>query len=328
MMHIKVKETVFNLENRPTPECHASTVLVSDGIVMAAWFGGRKEGDRDVGIWFSRRTEAGWEKPVRLSVRQDIPHWNPVLFRLPGGRIILYYKAGYTIPDWRTCFRTSDDGGLTWSEEVELVSGPAGKGGRGPVKNKPIRLSDGTILAPASIEYADTGIPFRAFVDRLDNNGNCVESSPLLEAPGGASILQPTLWESAPGHVHMLLRSSAAVIFRSDSGDGGRTWCTPYPISLPNNNSGIDLVRTTDGTLVLVYNPVGKNWGRRTPLTVACSRDNGQSFEEALVLENSEGEYSYPAIVAEGDSVHVTYTDKRKQIAYCHIRLSDHHIKE
>lgn len=38
----------------------------------------------------------------------------------------------------------------------------------------------------------------------------------------GKGIIQPTLWESEPGHVHMLLRSTAGRIFRSDSTDGGK----------------------------------------------------------------------------------------------------------
>jgi len=82
----------------------------------------------------------------------------------------------------------------------------------------------------------------------------------------GKGVIQPTLWESEPGKVHMLLRSTESKIYRSDSSDGGKTWCTAYPTELPNNNSGIDLTRLQNGNLVLAYNPVEKDWGARTPL--------------------------------------------------------------
>lgn len=40
-------------------------------------------------------------------------------------------------------------------------------------------------------------------------------------------------------------------IFRSDSIDYGATWSVARATSLPNNNSGIDLVSMQDGTLIL-----------------------------------------------------------------------------
>ena len=37
----------------------------------------------------------------------------------------------------------------------------------------------------------------------------------------GRGVIQPTLWESIPDQVHMLLRSTEGMIYRSDSKDGG-----------------------------------------------------------------------------------------------------------
>ena len=76
--------------------------------------------------------------------------WNPVLFRKEDGKIILFYKVGKLISEWVTWYMESEDEGHTFSEPQELVPGDIG--GRGPVKNKPIRLSDGTVLAPGSLE--------------------------------------------------------------------------------------------------------------------------------------------------------------------------------
>ncbi|EBF7887097.1 hypothetical protein C6Z18_25280, partial [Salmonella enterica] len=89
---------------------------------------------------------------------------------------------------------------------------------------------------------------------------------------------------------------------------------------LPNNNSGIDLVSMQDGTLILALNPVNGNWGKRYPLSLIASQDNGESWLPLLDLESDRGEYSYPAIISEGSVVHITYTWNRKNIVYCRLQ--------
>lgn len=254
------------------------------------------------------------------------------------GELILFYKVGRLLKDWYTLFKVSQDQGRTWSEPVELVAGD--RGGRGPVRNKLIVLADGTWLAPGSTE---DGI-WQAFVDRSEDQGGHWTKSGGIRIPdidyssiqavtdsdipvseqsfAGRGVIQPALWESEPGKVHMLLRSTEGFIYRSDSADGGRTWCDAYPTSLPNNNSGIDLVKLDNGMLVLVCNPVGVNWGPRTPLVFMVSKDNGRSWSCEFILEDEEGEFSYPAMIAQGNHLYLTYTWKRESIAFRKISVS------
>ena len=133
-------------------------------------------------------------------------------------------------------------------------------------------------------------------------------------------VIQPTLWESAPGQVHMLLRSTRGRVFRSDSADGGRSWCAAYPTALPNNNSGLDLARLPGGRLVLAFNPVEGNWGRRYPISLAWSDDNGQTWDVLCDLETEDGEFSYPAVLAAEGELHVTYTWNRTNIVHHRFR--------
>lgn len=313
-------------------ESHASTVLpLADGRVLCVYFAGSREGADDVGIWLSVREGGVWKRPRRIAKVNDTAHWNPVIFQADDG-IRVVFRVGRTIPGWVSYTMRTADGGETWSEPVPLgAENPAG----GPVRNKPIRLTDGRMLAPNSDESAEAWLPR---VDESTDGGHTfhrLAPIPLNRtdeaAPDfmpGIGAIQPTLWESAPNRVHALLRTQAGRIYRSDSEDGGRTWLTAYPTALPHNNSGIDLAG--DGkTLYLVLNPTTGTWGPRTPLVVMRSTDNGASFEDFATLADDpiddrhgrEGQFCYPAVAVRDGRLHITYTHNRKSIAYVQLRL-------
>lgn len=310
-----IRDYIFG-DDRPFPQCHASTLVrTDDGRFVIAWFGGTEEKDDDVGIWVTIGRPGSWSAPLEVAKIREDPHWNPVLHRSEDGKIYLFFKVGKEISHWETWVQTSDDNGQTWSEAYELVAGD--KGGRGPVKNKMIELSDGTWLAGASVEPDR----WEVFVDRSTDGGKSWTASSYFPIDtneiSGKGAIQPTLWESEPGKVHMLIRTTGGVIARSDSEDYGKTWTPIYKTDMPNPNSGIDLTKLTDGTLALTYNPDSKNWGSRSPLTLALSYDNGKSWPDQIDLDKGdvEDEFSYPAIISWGDSIASTYTWNRQKIA-------------
>ena len=344
----------------PTAFCHASTIVkLRNGGLMCCWFGGSHEGEADVAIYASRKMNIsqrvaanvsangvgcealeagmGWSAPVKLANGADA-NWNPVLFFREDGTLLLFYKEGQRIAEWRTMFMTSSDDGKTWSAPRELVTGDV-SGGRGPVRNKLIRLASGRVLAGGSTEH---GI-WRAFADISDDNGiswhksNAVAIAKLKYNEGektaesniavssqsfyGRGVIQPSLWQSADGSVHMLLRSSEGFVHRADSTDEGESWSAAYPLTLPNNNSGLDLVALADGRLLLVCNPVAANWGMRSPLSLFMSEDDGHTWHKLIDLETEKGEFSYPAIIAEDHDVYISYTYDRKNIAVVQIKI-------
>ncbi len=321
---------------QPFAQCHASTLVqMPNSHFLAAWFGGTREGQADTGIWCAERFQGRWSAPRRVMKVADEAHWNPVLFYAPGGGTVappgrrpqlhLWFKTGATIQTWRTWHAVSNDQGATWGR-AERVQ-PDAQLPLGPVKNKPIVLSDGSWLAGLSDEPAGTEPEtwnWLAYTARSTDGGTTwqdVASVPYACAPikgSGSGVIQPTLWESGPGCVHMLLRSTCGFICRSDSTDFGRTWSEARPTGFPNNNSGLDVARLADGSLAMACNPVSKNWGARTPLSVFLSRDNGETWPARLDLETAPGEYSYPAIIPTARGMAVTYTWKRERIVFWH----------
>lgn len=330
-MKFTAKREIINAPGTPTPNCHASTVLPLDnGEVLASWFGGTEEGKSDVVIWVAKKSNDKWGEPVRICAQEDVAHWNPVLFKKKDGTVCLYFKVGVTIKlVWKTFVVYSKDNGETWSEAKELVEGDI-SGGRGPVKNKSIYISNGDILAPASHEPKPKWF---AFVDISKDDGETWEASEYVpnktDDDSLLNLIQPTLWESEPGKIHMLLRSNLDYIYRSDSNDYGRTWSNAYSTGLYNPNSGIDAVKMDNGTIMLLYNPTQNNWGHRTPLNLSYSTDNGKTWTLLKTLEDveagkeEEAEFSYPAITALGNKLYMTYTYNRLSIAYWEITIEE-----
>lgn len=310
-------------EQKDFASCHASTLVqMENGRFLSAWFGGSREGHDDVGIWLSIRQRRKWSTPRRVARVRNKPHWNPVLFT-DDGVAYLFFKVSVDEPaqsermrvsdGWETWWMTSHDRGETWSEPTELVSGD--RQGRGPVKDKPIRLSNGAWLAGASVETHET---WGVFADTSPDRGQTWVASAYVaidrEVFTGKGAIQPTLWESEPGRVHMLVRTTAGFIGRSDSADYGRTWSPLKPTDLPNNNSGIDLAQLDDGTLALVCNSTSER--QRTPLSILLSSDNGQTWPDRLDIETDDGSYAYPAIIPTRVGVAVTYTWNRENIGF------------
>jgi predicted neuraminidase len=300
----------FIYEEAPFPECHASTLEETGQGLVAAWFGGTYEKHPDVGIWFSQRAGQGWSAPreVANGVQPDgsrHPCWNPVLFQMPDGPLLLFYKVGPSPSTWWGMLIRSADGGTTWSEPQRLPEGIFG-----PIKNKPILLADGRLLCGSSTE--DDG--WRVHMEWTADGGKSWQRTDVLNDGKQVHAIQPTILRLADGRLQMLCRNRrSSNILSALSVDQGRTWTPLEELDLPNPNSGIDAVTLRDGRHVLVYNHTPRG---RSPLNVAISSD-GRQWKSLAVLENEPGEYSYPAVIQTSDGkVHVSYTWKRQRIRH------------
>lgn len=310
----------FIFEEAPFPSCHASTIAETPEGLVAAWFGGTRERHPDVGIWVSRKENGQWTEPEEAAngIINDTlryPTWNPVLYQIPGGDLMLFYKVGPSPSTWWGMLMTSGDHGKTWNKPGTLPEGYIG-----PVKNKPVLLDDGNLLCPSSTE----GNGWRVHFELTPDFGSTWMSSGPINDSRIYNVIQPAVLKHADGTLQILCRSRNAVIATSWSGDNGRTWSLLQASGLPNNNSGIDAVTLADGRHLVVYNhvktPANSSKGYRTPLNAALSHD-GKTWYACLVLEDSEvSQYSYPSVIQSSDGmVHVVYTWRRERIKYVKI---------
>jgi predicted neuraminidase len=313
----------FIFERAPFPSAHASTIVETRDGLVAAWFGGTRERNPDVGIWLARHEGTQWSAPVEVAngVQPDghrYPCWNPVLFQPSNGPLILFYKVGPSPSEWWGLARTSTDRGRTWSAAIRLPEGILG-----PIRAKPIELSAGTLLAGSSTEHGG----WVAHMERFSGNWDAEtlalprawqQTGPLND-PKEFGAIQPTILVHSPTRLQILCRSQQKVITEAWSEDAGRTWTRMVATTLPNPSAGIDALRLTDGRFLLVYNPTPNG---REQLDIAVSED-GKAWRQAIGLEDPPGEHSYPAMIQARDGrIHVTYTWKRERIKHVVIDAS------
>ncbi|WP_338359164.1 sialidase family protein [Yeosuana marina] len=315
------QEFVYDIDKAPTPECHASTIAVCNDVVVASWFGGTKEKNKDVGIWIARKAGTSWSTPIEIAngIQEDgtrYPCWNPVLFQPKNSSLYLFYKIGPSPKEWWGLYIKSDDTGKTWSKPVKLADGILG-----PIKNQPIQLSNGDILSPSSEESLSGD--WTIHVERSRDSAKTWTKSKKLNTPSTFAAIQPTILNYDQGKLQLLSRTKNDIITEIWSEDYGETWGNMEATSLPNPNSGIDGVTLKDGRQLLVYNPTKENWGNRVPLSLAIST-NGKKWKRVIDLEplrkntdKENEEYSYPTIIqSENGNVHIVYTWNRRAIKH------------
>jgi len=241
---------------------------------------------------------------------------------------MLFYKVGDDEPEWWGEYKTSSDGGKTWSKPIRLPDGFLG-----PIKNKPIQLPDGSILSPSSIEhYAGKNRRKEVWQVHLElspDMGETWEKIGPLNDGKQFNAIQPSILIYPNGKMQILCRTEyAGRICQAWSDDMGETWSEMSPMELPNPDAGTDAVMLNDGRALLVYNHSTSDGRDREFLNVAVSKD-GRKWHAALVLENQEGEYSYPAVIQTSDGlVHVTYTWKRERIKHVVLDPRGFNLKE
>ena len=293
---------------------HCSTVAEApNGDILCLWYGGSYESSEDQALYMARlpKGEDGWDTPERLIFDPDVPPGNAVLFRGPDDRLWIIWgrmesprpiRRGSGWGECRLLYRTSDDNGVTWSEDSEIP------GGFGSLpRNLPLTLADGRFGIPLSGEGPEGyGGSYLLFLDpsgpTWTRGGNV--------RPGG----QPTVIQRDNGDLLMLMRNYRRTR-QSVSSDGGATWSESVATDLKNPGSAICMTKLASGRILLVFNDTDVS--DRTPFNLIQSNDDGKTWEDIRILEADWGEFSYPSIIQSSDGlIHLTYTYRRYAIKH------------
>lgn len=324
----------FISESADAFQVHASSLAeLPDGRLMAAWYGGTREGARDVSVYLSRQSKdrpTAWERPwvavtpeaVRIELGRPIRKLgNPLIWAGGRGRLHLLFVT-VSFGGWACSslnLKTSEDEGRTWSAARRLVLSPFFNISE-LVRNPPVPIAPAGWAIPIYHEMA----------------GKYPELLELSEGPlpgewrwakrriaGGRSWIQPAIAVTGPQTALAAFRSCGPDrrMAVAHTKDAGRTWSPPAPTGLPNPDAAVGMVSLAADKLLAAYND---STGGREKLALALSRDQGATWRRVALVESEPGsEFSYPSLLAGREGkVHLSYTWKRARIKHFAFNLA------
>jgi len=310
-----------------TRSAHCSMVsLLPGGDLIAAWYGGQREGSGDVAVFTARWApgDEAWSEPRRVIDREQAElelHrpvkklGNAVVFPDRHGTLWMVYVS-VMVGGWSGCslnVKASLDNGRTWGDSRRLSLNPY-MNLSSLVRSRPVYASDGRIGLPI---YHEMALKYPQVLWLDPEPGGQLRDYELRSLPSESELLQPVLVPLGQDRVLMLLRDGRPerTLRAAFSRDNGWTWSPTAQTSLPNPDAAVDAVRLRDGRILLAYNDAAAG---RDSLRLAVSTDAGSTWQPGPVLEHEpKREFSYPSIVEDARGrIHVTYTWRRERIKH------------
>lgn len=322
--HLRLSDESFPLPVT-TPSVHAvSLAPMTSGRLLAAWFGGTREGARDVSIYLSRFDGRQWSPaetiatPARMSAATG--HYtrklgNPVLHVDARGLLHLFVVS-VAIGGWSTSYiehAVSSDGGRSFSEAERLRLSPFLNLSH-LVRTPALNLEDGGFLLPV---YFELGRKYPVAVC-FDAGGRVVSRQRL---PGPAHLLQPAVSVHGTDRAEAFMRDARKrrVHACGYGGEpGGRpagSWSPAVPIDVENPDSSVAVLPAADGGHWLACNPLLRS--SRSELVLQKLDASLKKEETIVAVRAADGEFSYPALALTDDGrIHLVYTDRRKGLTH------------
>lgn len=243
------------------------------------------------------------------------------LTRMANGDMGLFYlvKNDKTGTSSYVLRRSSDDG-KTFGEPLECI--PQGFPGYYVVNNcRVLRTSSGRLFIPAAFhrtgigddgDIRSEGYAVSHIFYSDDDGYTWKESGQALTLGGqcetGTGLQEPGLIELPGGVLYAYFRTDRMYQYESVSLNGGKSWFSPQASRFTSPASPMKIaVNPYSGLYYAVWNPVPNYNGRkadaerwitagRTPLVMSCS-DNGVDYcEYAVIEDDQERGFCYPAI--------------------------------
>lgn len=276
------------------PRVHAASVAaLPDGRLLAAWFGGAREGATDVKVygafldpgapqWGEQFVIASPEQTTRdlgMLVRKM---GNPVVFVTPTGELWMVYVS-VTVGGWATSHLNllrSPDLGQSWLPARRLVTSPFFNLST-LAKGLPVFFDNGDIGLPVYHEMAGKFGELLVLTPegevrrkaRLDHGNRSLQPVVLVKDARRAVALQRFAGETAPR------------VWRNETRDAGRSWTPVEASDLPNPNSALAALPLEDGRLIAVANDTEDE---RLRLSLLVSEDDGRHWRVLHRFEDKQ----------------------------------------
>lgn len=308
-------------------------IKLADGTIYFAYSryngeSGHDHASADIAAVISKDNGKTWSEPFTVLENQKMNLMSVSLLRLQNGRIAMVYLEKSAIPGWenfvdcRPKIIFSDDETASWSAPVEIANVPPAYF---VVNNdRLIQLKNGRLIIPASHhQYNNKSLGdgiIKFFIS--DDNGETWHIAKEYIYPpyrlAARGLMEPGVIELADGRIMCFIRTGAGSQYKAFSSDNGETWSVPQvaneflspesPMSMKRNpaNGKLYAIWNDCNPLrrVQITNP---RW-TRTPLVMAESADEGATWENHLVLENSPVHgYCYIAMYFDQDKLYLGY---------------------
>jgi len=324
-----------------TPEVHSATALELDNNnIMAFWYGGTREGHKDVtiyqNIWHNKSKKWGQEKSIltRTFTRDGTSRYirklgNPVVTRGPDHSIWLFYVS-VSIGGWAGSainLTRSYDEGQSWSAPKRLITSPFLNLST-LIKGTPVHYTDGSIGLPVYHEFIGK---FGELL-KINQSGDVIDK---IRLSWGKTSLQPILFPTSPDNATAMMRYQGEApnqILIQTSSDAGLNWTPVKKSPLPNPGAGIiGLVLNNTGNhmhnknhnprLLLAFN---NDPQEREDMSLATSVDNGNSWQVAHAIEENrlevpdkDQQFAYPWLLqTQNGNIHLLYTWHKSHIKH------------
>jgi predicted neuraminidase len=303
--------------------------------------GGNTEPHPDNEVFLSRSRDQGasWEAPCQLF---DIPNRATYATEISvvNDKIYLFvavHSGGFL--DMESFYCLSEDCGYTWGELIPLPHRPqytfvwslyVKDNGEWmlPFNHYKLPSAEYERLKADKLQIFKTKeATYEIGVLSSQDQGVTWKCSSLTVENSYGRWLWPenNVVEFRDGSMAMLMRmDGAGVLYRSDSTDGGRTWCLPYRTDIPNPGAKIRMLKLRDGRIVLIHNPSSKlGFANRNPLSVWISEDEMKSWSSKRDIVTFPGWHSYPDgfVDEKQEYLHVSFDYNRHDAIYVGVKL-------
>lgn len=317
------------IDNAGVASVHAATLAnLPDGEVGAWWYGGTREGAKDVAIYFARFDPrvGKFTPPKAVITRQqlsaDLGRYikklgNPATILDRNGRLWLFFVS-VSVGGWAGSainFVFSDDGGETWVRAAERLTLSPFFNVSTLVRSSPLELVSGHFILPVYHEF----IGKFSEVLVLSDQGEVIAKRRVTSSNDAS---QPSMAPLTSERAVLAMRSKAFSqpwVHFSSTEDGGQTFTPTTTMNLPNWDNSVAAIRLTDEDFLIVYN---NDESGREVLSMARAGRDGTVVKKLVDLEHAKGEmgaheFSYPTVILDQHGLfHVAWTWQRKQIKH------------